>query len=429
MLTPQERILFHRLGVFAGGWTLEAAETVAGAGGDPDIDVLDGVASLVDQSLIRLDESDVEPRFGMLETIREFALDRLAASGDEATLRQAHAAYFLGLAEQAKPHLYSTGHRTWLPRLEVERPNFRAALDALAAADDHEAYLRLAASLGNFWWLRAHHAEGRAHLERALSRATAPTSQRAEALLGIGRIVTSQGDLAAGEAWLQESEALARTLGDSTLRWQALFEWGQAAEYAGDDARAIPLHESALAVARELNDAQAAGVPLWALSEVAYRGGDLEAAARLGEEALALLRSAGDEFMLGLAHTTSGAVALACGDTPRATVAYQEALNLALGIGADWVIANTLAGFAAVAAARGDSMVAARLLGATETVREASHQDRLANFYQHAQTTQAVRAALGEEAFDAAWQAGRAVPAEEAAELPHSLGLLEERTG
>ncbi len=137
LLSPEARILFHRLGVFVGGWTLEAAEAVANFAGD--LDILEGLASLADSSLIRLDESGSEPRFGMLETIREFAQERLAASVDEAMLRQAHAAYFIRLAEQGKPFMYRAGQREWLRKLETEHPNFRAAFDVLATSDDHEA--------------------------------------------------------------------------------------------------------------------------------------------------------------------------------------------------------------------------------------------------------------------------------------------------
>ena len=425
LLAPDERVICRWLSVFAGGFTLEAAEAVA-ATARQDVDVLAGLAALVDASLLhRLAGSDDEPRFGMLETVREFAQDQLAASGEDVTLRGAHAAYFLALAEHAKPHLSAADQGAWLRRLEAEHPNIRVALATLAASDDHDAYLRLAANLGVFWWMRAHLAEGRLHLEHALARAAAPTPHRAEALTGIGRIVTSQGDLAAGETWLRQGEALARSLDVPGLLWQALFERGQAAEYADDDARAVPLYEAALAVARELNDAQAASVPLWALSEVAYGRGDLETSGRLGEEAIALLRSGGDEFMLSLCLVTRGGVALGWGDLPRAVVAYQEALELALGIEMQWVVAGALAGFAAVAAARGHHVAAAGLLGAAATIREASHQDRFANFYHHAQTTQAVRAAVGEAAFVAAWEAGRAMPAEEAVDLPRSLGLLE----
>jgi predicted ATPase/DNA-binding XRE family transcriptional regulator len=425
LLAPEVRVLFHRLGVFVGGWTLEAADAVANVAGD--LDILEGLASLADLSLIRLDESGAEPRYGMLETIREFAQEQLAARGEEVTLRQAHASYFFRLAEQAKPFMYVAGQREWLRKLEVEHPNIRAALETLAASGDHDAHLRLAANLGDFWFRRSHFIEGRAHLESALARAVAPTPDRAEGMKFLGLLAFGQSDFAAAEIWLRQSEALARALSIPAVLGQALFARGAVAEFEGDDDRAVALWESALAVAGELNDAHGAGAALNALSEAASWRGDLETAERLGEEAVVLLRSIGDAFELSIGLTSIGAVALARGDSPRAVVAYQEAFDQALGIQADWVIANALAGFAAVAEGRGDHPGAAQLLGATETFREASHHARIPRFTHHAQITQTVRAALGETAFTAAWQAGRALSAADAAALPQVLGLVEIR--
>ena len=413
LLSPQTRILFYRLGVFVGGWTLEAAEAVGNLSGD--LDVLEGLASLADLNLIRLDVSGAEPRYSMLETIREFAHDQLATSGEDATLRDTHEAWFVRLAGHARPHLSAAGQGAWLRRLEADHPNFRVVLETLAAGGDHDAYLRLAANLGLFWWQRTHLAEGRLHLERALTRAPAPTPHRVEALIGIGRITASQGDLATAEMWLRQGEALARSLNLPAHLCSALFELGQALEYAGDAARAVPLYEAALAVARDLHDTQATRLALWALSEVAYGRGDLESAGQLNEETIALLRSGGEEFMLSMGLLTSGAVALGRGDVPRAVAAFREALELALGLDMQWAIASALAGSAAVAAARGDQIAAATLLGAAATVREASHQDRFANFYHHAQTTETVRAALDEDAFAAAWEVGRQLTLDEAA--------------
>jgi tetratricopeptide (TPR) repeat protein len=217
---------------------------------------------------------------------------------------------------------------------------------------------------------------------------------------------------------------LARALAVLTLHWQALFEYGQVVEYAGDNERAVPLYEAALAVAREIDDPQAISVALWARAEAAYGRGNFDIADRLNEEAFALLRSAGDEFMLSLCLTIRGAVALSGSDAPRAAAAYGEALDLTLGLEMHWATSAAYAGFAALAAGRADPIGAAMLLGAAETIREASHQSRMANFYHHAQTTQAVRATLGDENFAAAWAAGRALPLEDAAALPGALGLL-----
>ncbi len=193
LLAPEEQALFRHLAVFAGGFTLAAAEAVAAP--DGTLPVLEGVVALVEQSLLRqMPGTDDEPRYQMLETVREFALEQLAASGDEAALREVHAAYFLALSEQARPHLAGAQQRTWLRRLEVEHPNLRAALEALDASREHETQLRLAANLWHFWSIHAHFAEGRVHLERALVHAVTPTTDRAEALLGAGGLAFGQGD-------------------------------------------------------------------------------------------------------------------------------------------------------------------------------------------------------------------------------------------
>jgi predicted ATPase/DNA-binding XRE family transcriptional regulator len=423
LLDPAVRTLFNRLGMFVGGWTLEAAEAVANPAGD--LDVVEGLAALADLSLIRLDESGPEPRYRMLETIREFALERLAAGGEEGTVREVHAAYFLGLAEHAKPLLFGAEQRAWMRRLDSEHPNLRVALATLVAGDDREAHLRLATSLGDYWWRRSSFVEGWAYLEAALSRADASPLQSAEAMKWLAALAFGRGDLDSAETLLRQIEALAREFRAPALLQGVYFWCGVIAEWQDDDGRAVPLYEAALATARKLNAVQEIGAALNALSEAAYRRGDFEAAACLNEEALTFLRSIGDEWELAVGLTCHGAIALAQNDTPSASLAYQEALDRALGIGVEWLIASALAGFAAVAAARGDNVAAAKLLGATETVRELSRQARVPNFAHQAQTTQAVHAALGEEAFAAAWEAGRARSAEDAADLPHALGLLD----
>ena len=422
LLAPEEQALFRHLAVFAGSFTLVAAEAVAAP--DGTLPVLEGVVALVEQSLLRqMPGTDDEPRYQMLETVREFAVEQLAASGDEAALRKVHAAYFLALSEQARPHLAGAQQRTWLRRLEVEHPNLRAALEALEASREHETQLHLAANLWRFWSIHAHFAEGRVHLERALVHAVAPTTDRAEALLGAGGLAFGQGAVATAEENFRESEALARHLNVPTTLWQALSWRGRVAEFEGDDERAVPLYEAALAVARELDDPEPLGTCLLNLSDAAYRRGDLQTAERFGEEAVAALRAAGPAFMLSVGLATIGQAAIACGDTSRAVAAYQEALDLALGLSNDWLIANALVGFAAVMTAHGDYAESARLLGVADRLREVSHHPRLPHHFHHTQTVQAVRTALGESAFTTAWDAGRALSLDETIEFVDSLGL------
>ncbi len=223
-----------------------------------------------------------------------------------------------------------------------------------------------------------------------------------------------RGTVATAEERFRESEALARHLNVPTTLWQALSWRGRVAEFEGDDERAVPLYEAALAVARELDDPEPLGTCLLNLSDAAYRRGDLQTAERFGEEAVAALRAAGPAFMLSVGLATIGQVAIACGDTSRAVAAYQEALDLALGLSNDWLIANALVGFAAVMTAHGDYAESARLLGVADRLREVSHHPRLPHHFHHTQTMQAVRTALGESAFTAAWEAGRAWSVDEA---------------
>ena len=174
LLDPDEQALFARLAVFSGGCTFEAAEAVCGDAGDLALDVLDGLDSLTQKSLLRPEDgADGESRFTMLETIREYGLERLDATGDADTVRRAHADYFLTLAETAEPQLTSSDQVAWLNRLGAEHDNFRSALGWLEQGDEVDTRLRIVAALWRFWWMRGHSAEGRGWLDRALANADA----------------------------------------------------------------------------------------------------------------------------------------------------------------------------------------------------------------------------------------------------------------
>ncbi|HYB53611.1 MAG TPA: protein kinase, partial [Thermoanaerobaculia bacterium] len=254
LLDPAEQMLFRRLSVFAGGCTLEAAEAVCNARTDLERDVLDLMSSLIDKSLVQqVEPADGEPRFLMLETIREYALERLCAGGDEALARRAHAAYFLVLAEEEGGNAEEADQA--LGRLEIEHDNLRAALDTLTQAADAEWGMRLAAALFQFWETRDHLAEGRERLERVLKLpgAGAPVKARARVLFAAGVLTGEQGDYGGSRALLAESLEINRSLGDS---------WG------------VAVSQNALAVS-------------------ALDGGDAETARTLFEENLPLWRELG----------------------------------------------------------------------------------------------------------------------------------------
>ena len=254
LLTAEEQAVFRRLAVFAGGFTLAAAEAVAGSKGE--LAALDGIVALVEQSLLRhMPGSGDEPRFTMLETIREYGLERLATSGDEEATQRAYGGFFLALAEEAEPQLIGPEQGEWLTRLETEHDNLRAVL-VWAEAQDHETGLRLAAALWRFWYARGHLNEGRGWLERALALDGAGQSAaRVRALHGAGVLADLQGDPAQAEALVTESLALARSLQDRRGEALALVALGLVAAFEGDTAREVALTEASLALWRDLDDA------------------------------------------------------------------------------------------------------------------------------------------------------------------------------
>ena len=244
LLTPDEQRLFARLAVFAGSCTLEAAEAVV----DADIEALQ---SLVDKSLLR----HTAARFWMLETILEFATQRLDASGEANELRRRHAAFFLALAEEAEPHLRGPDPATWLQRLGPENDNFRAALSRLAAWADGEGTLRLAGALDDFWCPRTEQSEGRRHLEAALRVAEEPSPARAKALIAAAHLARDDDDPAAGQRWSEEGLELSRALADRWSEARSMLWLGLVLADQGDFARARTLFSESAVLSDEVGDA------------------------------------------------------------------------------------------------------------------------------------------------------------------------------
>jgi len=254
LLDPAERELFARLSVFTGGWTLESAEAVC----DPDglgLDILDGLSSLVDQSLIRRSEPDEgDPRFSMLETIREFGQEQLEVGGERDLLRRRHAEHFLDLAVEAEPHLVAEDQGEWLDICDREHANIRAALRWAIEAGEADRAQEPAGALWRFWQQRGHQEEGRRWLDETLAMPGRTSPARAKAMIGAG-----------GLAWWQQDREAARTS-----------------------------YEGALAIERELGDPARTAEALYNLSFV-VAGEDIDAAAEMLEEGLDLFRRAGDE--------------------------------------------------------------------------------------------------------------------------------------
>ena len=345
LLTPGEQSVFRRLAVFAGGGTLVAAEAVGSdrsagmsateqpeAAGH-DTPVIDAVAELVDQSLLRIaGGTEDEPRFQMLETIREFGLEILAANGEAETAHHDHAAYFSDLAIGAEPDLVGPRQAQTLATLDADHDNFRVAIDHFhrdTSAEAATAELQMAAALGRFWVVRGYFSEGRVTLERALEReAAAPAAVRAEALNALGVIVVTQGDGARGAVLHEQALALAREIGDDVATASALANLGVLAELQGDYPRAIAFHEEALALRRTFNDRRLIAVSLLDLGMVAYYQGDHETAAARIAESLPIFRHLGDTRFVATGLETLGALAYGAQNYPLAASRFTESLAL-----------------------------------------------------------------------------------------------------
>jgi predicted ATPase/class 3 adenylate cyclase len=296
LLEPDERAYFRRFAAFSGGASLDAIEQVCNGEDDLVLDPLDAIASLIDNSLLRrFDDDRDEPRFVMLETIREYGLECLRDNGEEATLRRAHALYFLQLAEQAEPELTTSRQRVWLERLETEHDNLRTALEWTAEHHEADIGLRFGAALWRFFISLGHLREGHDWLERllALPGAHAPTAERARVLLGAGTMLHALSEYASSRARLDESLMIWRELGDKHGQATVLnnLAW-IAGNFHARESR--PLAEEALALMRELGDKRGTAVALHNLSWVSLMEGEIATAHSLTEQAMALRREAGD---------------------------------------------------------------------------------------------------------------------------------------
>ena len=343
LLDAEEQRLFRRLSVFVRGCTLEAVEGLYTALGERPADVLDGVASLMDKSLLRQVEPEgEEPRLLMLATIREYGLEVLASSGEMESSRQAHAAYYLALVEQAELELGGPQQGAWLERLEREHDNLRAALQwSLEQAGDEgaqqrrEIALRLAGAMYMFWWTRGHWSEGRNFLERALAaRAGVAASVRAKALFSAATLTFIQSHYERAEALSSESLALYRELGDQRGIALSLYQLGNVAWVRSDTAKARSLLEEALALFKEVDDKEYAAYSLFSLGLLANSQGEYARACALYEEGLALFREI--EHKRGIAHTLSQlaqALFVSQGDQARVRSLLDECLALSREVG------------------------------------------------------------------------------------------------
>ncbi len=407
-----------------GGWSLEAAEAVCAGTGDREVDVLEGLQSLLGKSLLRpVEGGDGEPRFGMLGTIREYALERLEASGEAEEVRQQHARYYLALAETAEPELRGPQQVAWLARLEEEHDNLRAVLAWALERGEGETGLRLGGAVGQFWSLRGHLREGRRWLDTLLTGSGGlPPLVRTKALRQAGILASRQGDHGRARTLYEEELRLEQGLGREERIADALLRLGIVAGKQGDYGRARTLLEESRAVWRDLGEQPPGGL-LLNLGKLTSLQGEAERARALYEASLTRFRDVGSREGIAISLNNLADIALVQGDYVRARALAQESLAIHGELGNKSGIAANLEGVAEVAGAQGQAASAARLWGAAEVLREAIGEplppsDRV----RHDRDRAAVRAQLGEAAWAAAWAAGRAMPLERAIE--HALAPM-----
>jgi predicted ATPase len=379
LLSPGEQKLFRRLSVFAGGCTLEGVEAVCDTKNDLDLDLLDGMASMVDNSLVRqVEQKGVEPRFTMLETIREYALEKLEANGEGPPTQRAHAAYCLVLAEEESTGEDDAGAAEKLERFAVEKDNFRAALDWLTETENVDWGLRLGAALFRSWEVRECLAEGRDRLGRLLNlaAAAAPTKLRMRALFSAGVLAGAQGDYASADALLNESQDIAHQLGDKMDVAVCLNALAVIARDRGDVAVAQVLFKASLGLWRELGDQKAVARALSNLANVLKLQGDYDSARSLYEECLAIFRGLGDRTGVAWSLNHEGDVSRDQGDSAGARTLYEQSLAIFRQLGDRWGIAGTLGDLGSLAREHGDFPTARALYAESIKLFQSLEQKR-----------------------------------------------------
>ncbi len=411
LLEPEEQRLFHRLAIFMQGFTVEAAEAVAGPDAADGAGVLAGLTSLVAKSLVQQQVSnDGESRYAMLETVREYAREQLVASGDLPTVARRHALYYLALAETAAPGLTGRHQAAWLRRLDREHDNLRTALAWAVEEPDLTPALRLAVALARFWEVHGPVSEGRSWLEGALvGDRGVPAELRARALHAAGNLAFDEDDYATAQTWHEESLALRRAEGNRAGIADALDSLGNVAHRQGHAARAQECVAESLALRRAINDRAGVGRTLVNLGALALGQGQYGPAREAFDEALRYMRLSGDAWGTALALNHLGEVLLYEGEYARAAALLDESLQLfrqlgdkrhsaraleSLGMlarkqtdyarggpfyteglllfaeaGAKYGVAVCLEGLAAVSGGQGDPVRAACLRGAAESIR------------------------------------------------------------
>jgi non-specific serine/threonine protein kinase len=422
LLSPLEQTLLQRLAVFVGGWTLEAAEAVCSNNELVPQTILDVLIHLVDKSLVQTREQADEIRYSMLETIRQYALEKLQPSPDWHSVHDQHLDYFLDLAERAEPQLRSAQSLLWIKRLDADYDNIRAALTgAITQRDSNdERCLRLCGALPWYWHARAQIGEARRMVEAALAGTSSQTLARAKALYAAGLLAVRQGDFQAARERFEESSVILRALG-SAGRWSlgdTLVAQGIAALTYHDDTLSLRYFQESLDLRRALHHDWGIAQCLNNLASIAMERGDYAAARPLLEEGLRAARASGDRGLIGLLHASFLESLAPTGDSAMARPHVIEGLAFLQELEDYWRIASLLAALGELQAqtlqpARLEAAV--RLWASAESML-AAHNDRSLPAATTERALVAARTQLGAAAFDAVWDEGYAMTMPDAIE-------------
>ncbi|HEX7103965.1 MAG TPA: tetratricopeptide repeat protein [Nitrolancea sp.] len=414
LLEPFEQILFRRLSIFTGSWNLAAAEAIC-PGDDLTANAILGLLSqLVQKSLVVVEIGGAEARYRLLEPVRQYAIERLRASGEFNAVRERYAHYYLRFAEDAESQLTGPGQAEWLKRVAREQDNFREALVCFEAGDEHGEALRLAAALGRFWWVQGYAAEGQQWLTRTLA-ATAGEHQpaRIKALGAAFTMAHRRGDYIVAQSLAEERLSLARKHGDRLEMAWSLAYLGMVAVETGGDQPA--LFEESLALFRAVGDTSGIAEVLNMLGEVKRRQGDFADATKLYEESLALWRELGNEQYVAMILHNLGRVAQRQGEFQRAAAVLVDSLTRFQELKIHNGVALCLRGIAGVAVGIGRLEAATRFLGAADTLAErAGVVEDLADREQSQAALAAGRAGLAAVRFATIWSAGKSLSIDDA---------------
>jgi len=417
LLSESERILFRRLAALIGGATVEAAAAVCDPDGNMGIDTLEGLSALMDNSLVHTIQTPADHlRFGMLQTIREFGMERLEAEDDAPMIRRRHADWFLRLAEAAEPNFRGPELDRWLQALQIEHDNLRAALRWAIENDEADIGLRLAASLWRFWHLGGYLSEGRLWVGAVLSlpSAAAPTVARARALAAAGGLAYWQHDAPAVRSAYEEALAISSHLGDEVEMAEATYNLAFAYGLERGRARARELFLQSRQMFEGLGNKRGMADALSFLSNFTRHEGDVSGARSQAEESLRMHQEVGDLFGLMDSLHELGRAALDMGDLDIARSCFMQSLDVLAPLAYRTLVAIVIDHLAAEAIKRGRPLRAVRLGGASEALKEAAGGHAPPEFMDLPDPRVVVRPSLSDEQIASAWEEGRALSLHEA---------------